>query len=80
MCEIYLFVETQLQDESDDTEPAQMSVAEFLEKYDFSFELFKPVPKCSLPSTGETIQEYLGLKSGDSVLFEYIDVDEDETT
>lgn len=80
MGEIYLFVETLLEnpDESDnEVEAGEMTVTEFLDQFDFNFELFKPVPKCCLPYSTQTIEEFENLKSGDSVLFEYIDVDDD---
>ncbi|GEQ66368.1 hypothetical protein JCM33374_g31 [Metschnikowia sp. JCM 33374] len=79
MGEIYLFVETQLFEDESEVEGAEMSVVEFLDQFSFSFELFKPLPKCSLPSSKDTIADFENLKSGDSVLFEYNDSEDNDT-
>lgn len=77
MCEIYLFVESQLLDGleemEDDTTVQEMSFADFINTYTFPFELFKPFPKCTLPALLTTIKEFGKLASGDNILFEYED-------
>lgn len=71
--EIYLFVELQIFEKPDDVEAKEMDVMEYYEKFSFGFELFKPLPKLTLPSSMQSIEEFGELRSGDNILVEYLD-------
>lgn len=73
MAEVYLFVETQIQSGELTSGGSELSVEDFVEKFDFSFDLFKPHPRTLLSSTLATIEESGELRSGDNILFEYRD-------
>lgn len=71
--EIHLFVELQLFEQPEDVEEVNMEPHEYYEKFGFGFELFKPLPKVTLPSSMQTIEEFGELRSGDNILVEYLD-------
>lgn len=70
--EIHLFVELQLF-ESNEIDLREIDLEDYFDKFPFQFELFKPLPKVTLPSSVQTIEEFGELKSGDSILVEYLD-------
>lgn len=71
--EVYLFVEMHLVELDENLEGSVMGVEDYIKEYDFNFELYKPLPKTVLPSTLQSIEEFGALKSGDSILVEYLD-------
>lgn len=71
--EVHLFVELQLFDEPDDVEAVDMEPDEYYGYFEFGFELFKPLPKVTLPSSMLSIEEFGELRSGDNILVEYLD-------
>lgn len=75
--EVHLFVELQLFDKPEDVEEVAMEPEEYYENFSFGFELFKPLPKVTLPSSMQSIEEFGELRSGDNILVEFLD-EEDE--
>lgn len=73
LCEIYLFVETQMFESELEEVAEEIEHDEYIKDIGFTFEMFKPLPKCVLPSTLNSIEEFGELKSGDTVLIEYTD-------
>lgn len=73
LAELHLFVQTQLFEATEAVEAVEMSVAEYVDKFAFPFEMFKPFPKETLPATLESLEEFGRLKSGDNILVEYAD-------
>lgn len=73
LCELYLFVESQMAVEAETVEHEDMSIKDFLARFSFSFQLFKPLPKVSVPVSATSIAEFGQLMSGDNLLFEYND-------
>lgn len=79
--ELHLFVELQLfektesedEDEDDEVDVLAMEPSEYYERVPFGFELFKPMPKLTLPASMESIEEFGKLHSGDNVLVEYLE-------
>lgn len=73
VAEVYLFVQTQLFDEKCEiiAQPVDITVAEYVEKFNFDFDLFKPLPKVNLPPSMQTIEEFGLLKTGDNILVEF---------
>lgn len=71
--EVHLFVELQLFEGPLDVEGQEMEALEYFEKCPFKFELFKPLPKLVLPPSTQSIEEFGDLKSGDSILVEFLD-------
>lgn len=71
--EVHLFVELQLFDGVSEVEQTEIDLQDYFDKIGFMFELFKPLPKVTLPSSMQTIEEFGQLKSGDSILVEYLD-------
>lgn len=80
---IFVFVELQLQtaDEPCSTEvDCNWNVDEYCDKNNFTFEMFKPFPKLEIPSCNDTIECFGELKSGDTILVEYlVESDEDSS-
>lgn len=71
--EVHLFVELQLFDNPEDVEAVDMEPDEYYGYFEFGFELFKPLPKLTLPSSMQSIEEFGELRSGDNILVEYLD-------
>lgn len=69
---IYLFVDT-LVFSPVECDGVDMNVEDYCSNAVFDFEVFKPFPKVALPSSGQTIEEFSELKSGDSILVEYLE-------
>lgn len=73
LCEVYFFVETQMLGAELEEVAEEMDHLEYIKDIGFTFEMFKPLPKCVLPSGLMSIEEFGELKSGDTVLIEYTD-------
>lgn len=59
-------------------EALEIDHIDYLQRIGFQFELFKPLPKCVIPVSLTTIEEFGELKSGDTLLFEYLDASDEE--
>lgn len=57
-----------------------ITIEEYLEKFDFKFELIQPFPKKIFASTNDPVSSILELKSGMSLLVEYVQDDSDDTS
>lgn len=83
VCDIYLFAELQMMDGECSSEALEGDAMEidhddYLQKIGFQFELFKPLPKCVVPVSLMTIEEFGELKSGDTLLLEHLVASDEE--
>lgn len=79
VCDIYLFAELQmLESDSNEVESMHIDYDDYLLTISFKFEMFKVLPKCVIPISRISIEEFEELKSGDTVLLENFDDSEEE--
>ena len=71
LCELHLFAELQMLETELDEAPMEIDHDDYVKNFSFLFEMFKPLPKCVLPITSQSIEEFGELKSGDTLLIEY---------
>ncbi|RKP28876.1 hypothetical protein METBISCDRAFT_28703 [Metschnikowia bicuspidata] len=71
LCELHLFAELQILETELDEAPVEIDHDDYVTNISFLFEMFKPLPKCVLPITSQSIEEFGELKSGDTLLIEY---------
>lgn len=78
ICEVYLFAELQMLEGELEAEAREIDYEDYMDNISFSFQLFRPVPKCILPISLTSIEEFGELKSGDTVLLEFNDESDTE--